>query len=277
MSIRLHTGFVFTDRNIDIHAALAIIDRWRATFRNWHRQELAALIARDATEFIDTEALRDLFPGTPERIDAPASTARDRIRARQKDIRATGLRDPQVDFDFSLSLHPHQDGLYGLVFSERQNWIDSFLESAEITRLPYWDNTDRPEHLDAAQWAARGDLWKSILDRDPSGRPAQAGFTAEMSPADTLGPPIEDLVDAQPTLDRRIELMAQHLYVDREIIAIHGVDGAPPIATISRIHCEITSEAGRGKLQQLRSEIAPRLKDRLERDDFLGRVTSNTG
>lgn len=69
---------------------------------------------------------------------------------------------------------------------------------------PYWNNTDRPDDVDADEWAFRHRTWDRILGEDP---PSARGLTWRLHPA---GPP--------PVLSR--DTILAHLPGDRDRAAV---------------------------------------------------------
>lgn len=267
MSIHLDTGFCYRDPEVTFEDVFDHLHAWRAQLREMHQADLARLLARDTSRMIDREATAALLRAEVTPSANPLSAVRNDIIDRQRRIRTSGLRDPEVDFEFQVVIYPESGIFLGLVFCEQSRWIRSFLDDPNLSSMPYWDNTDRPDELSEADWDARRDLWLGIFDRDPHGRASQAGATFEMSPPNIF-PPIEMIVEAQPRFEDRMDHIAREIVMDRAIPRDMEVNDA--IHKISQMQSRMDTPAGRAARVNLAHEIAPLLKPVLSEQDLKG-------
>ena len=269
MSFVLKTGFRL-DRAATLDAAYSWASALRMEISARGRARDADLLADHAIRRIDLAATLALRPGERTRDPGnPLSAARAEIRGRRRQIRETGCRDPEVDLDFTVTLHPREGAIYGICHSEQSDWIRLVLDTEAVTPLPYWDNTDRPGDVATADWAARRDLWTAILSGDRFGRPSHCGLTVEMTPF-PVDPGIEEVVAAQPGFPERLARTARDC-------AIHVLSGAERqtdpqdgmravIAAISTLH----EESGQAVMSEMSEKCADLILARIEKSHLLG-------
>lgn len=230
MSTKILNGFRF--RSSDLFEIHAIISQWRIILAERHRSDLAALMADMCTDVIDRNAIKPAkFAGK-----VPYSEVRSEIRTRQKEILGSGSRDPEVDFDFEISVLPHDGAVYGMVFSERQSWIDLWMAQDGVEEYGYWNHVDRPDGVSAAEWKSRAETWNGILRANPAGTPGMAGFTAQC--ADRFNrPEAEQIMTSMPTFEARVARQAKSAAVERVYVRMEEekVDMSNPLSVLMKI------------------------------------------
>ncbi len=98
---------------------------------------------------------------------------------------ASARRDPEFDLGVSLTLVWGDDGqLYGLLYCERQEFVDAFTALDGVEAWPYWDNTEGPEDVSDEEWHERGATWNRLLG---GGAPAEVGVTWSLNGARDAG------------------------------------------------------------------------------------------
>lgn len=208
MSIRIYHGFRFKSGSIS--ALQDFLMRWRETLKPLHRYELASVYARIATETLDRSFTNpELQVGKTPWVEAYSD-----VIDRQKKIKQTGSRDPEVDFEFNISILPHGRKIYGIIFSERGNWRDLFLKQPEIEDFSYWNSTDRPDGISARAWNQRRKTWDAILGS--RGIPALRGFSAECT-EQTLYIETGDILAAIKSHDVRVLDRAKDVVMGAEM------------------------------------------------------------
>jgi hypothetical protein len=207
MSTKIYTGFRF--RSHDIFDVQRLVAEWRIELASIHRNELATLLAGMCAETIDRNAVN------PERNAGknPFREARQEVRTRQKEVLGSGLRDPEVDFDFELAILPHDGRIYGMVFSERSRWVDRWMELDGVEDFSYWDNTDQPDEVSEEDWDARGEVWDSILRANPAGTPGMSGFSAQCTDR-MLQPDLGEVMEHIPSFEARVAARARECAMD---------------------------------------------------------------
>lgn len=268
MSINLTTGFSYSNPETSLEAVFAHLHGWRAQLRDAHQRKLAQLMARDAARIIDRAAAAGLLGSAAEAPGTPMSQVRADIEDRQRRIRASGFRDPEVDFDTQVVIFPTGDIIMGMVFCEQPDWIDALLDDPMIEPKPYWDSSDRPDTLTDADWVARRAIWMHILDRDPFGRPAQAGLSFEMSPPHIF-PNIGQIVSDQPSFESRVDFIAREAVLARALAEEAGAEDA--LQMVIKMQSQMDSPKGRAARASLAHKIAPLLAPHLSAGDFSGK------
>jgi hypothetical protein len=139
------------------------IDAWRPSLEKLQTTWLAKLQARMISEMIDEAATTQ---GRHEG-KTPLDFVLTEILGRQAEINRSGLRDPEVDPDFKISIFAHGTSYYGIVDTERRQWLDAWLAADRVEDFSYWDNSERNMRVSASAWKERRGVWKSVLASRP--------------------------------------------------------------------------------------------------------------
>ena len=83
----------------------------------------------------------------------------------------SGLRS-SAEFSLELSVafvsDPFDDRyIYASAFAPNRRLIDAWERLPGVEAFPYWDNTDGPEDVSAADWEQRGRTWNRVLGYQP--------------------------------------------------------------------------------------------------------------
>ncbi|MGY3581823.1 hypothetical protein ACVIGB_000106 [Bradyrhizobium sp. USDA 4341] len=201
MSIVIHGGIVFPDTSLG--RVYDLLEGFAPRIAELSADELATFLANHACRKLDAACA-----GGPDDGRAPLSSAWDEIdRGRKAD--REGVRHPLTDFEFRVDLFPVGSNVYGVVRTERGRWLKIFLEelSPWVREYVYWDNTDRPDDILAAEWKSRGKVWDRISRTMIRGR-ISGGCKVDLSRL--LNPPESDQIMAKlPDLAARIERTAK--------------------------------------------------------------------
>jgi len=175
-----------------------------------HRQLMAfrpvitELAEKKETEFLARTAVRSIdrtvLKGTP--CAAPLSEALQELWDRQRKIVTSQKRDPQIDMEFKVLVLPWAGRIYGLVYSERGEWIDLLRGQEWVEDFRYWTNAEAPDGFDSEEWDERGCVWSAILEQDPARRPGASGMTVDFMPDGGI-PQVEDVLRFVPKIDER--------------------------------------------------------------------------
>lgn len=218
MSTKIYSGFRFVPSDLnEIHALLMA---YRPAVKAAVHAAQCRFLATTAADIIDKAALNGGLAGEP------LSIAHDEMRRRQKEVRTTGYRDPEVDFDFKLAVMPYGERVYGIVFCEQREWQSAFYGQTWVEHWPYWDNTDEPEGVSRRQWANRGKVWDTILAGDEWDRPVGCGFSYDFEPPPRW-PDADDVLAFVPSHADRVERFAGMRVMDaefRRLINEAGID-----------------------------------------------------
>lgn len=81
----------------------------------------------------------------------------------------TFVRNPWA-LDVSVTMRRYRKRYYLVPYCERSSFVGGSLdflpEMEGLEEFGYWNNTDRPDHVTAAQWAWRGRVWEYLTQHD---------------------------------------------------------------------------------------------------------------
>lgn len=267
MTIDLPNGFSYRDPDIDFETIFLHLDDWRARLYSAHQQCLARIMARNASRLIDRIATSSLFISRPEEPTSPLNLVRTDIKDRQSRLKATGMKDPEIDFTTQVIIFPNNGNFWGLLICEQSNWRDAFFLDRMIEPKPYLDSMECPDDLTDADWMARRDIWESLLERDVCRRPSHAGVIFELTPP-PIFPDIRSILSELPAFNSRIDFIAREIILERSAMQTTDPSDSLAIALVSA--SEMETPKGRRARGALAHQIAPRLKMHLSEADLRG-------
>ncbi|TLX15956.1 hypothetical protein [Rhizobium sp. MHM7A] len=186
--------------------------KWRGILKPLHRAGLAAVHARIATDTFDQSFINPKSKAGK----TPLMEAYHSVMDRQREIKKTGYRDCEVDFDFEVSIMPHGRNIYGIIYTERGSWRDLFMDQPEISDFSYWDNSDRPSEITARQWRHRYKVWDALLLRGPDAIPAMRGLSAQCT-TESFYVEADDIVAAIKPHEVRVRNLARSAVMDADM------------------------------------------------------------
>lgn len=220
MSTKIFNGFRFLGNDlVEIHQHIM---EWRAELRDLHKEAECRFIADMAANMIDEEFLR---PGT-QSGETPLMKAISHLWERQDAVRKTQRRDPAVDFQFDVSIMPFEGRIYGITFTEQNDWRRMWMAKPFVEEFGYWNNTDAPDDMTNESWEERERIWNSILEPAISSAPSMAGFTAECSHTSVF-PDLDCVLEFIPPLELRAARRAKFNVLNARFA--HSSDGEPSI------------------------------------------------
>lgn len=102
----------------------------------------------------------------------------------QQEIKTTGRRMPCCDTEFKVAIFPpHESAIFGIAFTEHEEWFDTWCSQPLVSEYGYWNNADAPEHVTDDEWMYRQKTWERVVGTNV---PAMHGFTIDVS--DPTGP-----------------------------------------------------------------------------------------
>jgi hypothetical protein len=118
------------------------------------------------------KVLQELFLGLAEelrRADPALSGSDLRIAAEQRltreyrDQLGKGERNT-FDFDVNITIREHEGRLYLIPYCDMfmRDVLDFLKDDPRLEDFAYWDNSDQPEDVSDADWAARKALWDAM-------------------------------------------------------------------------------------------------------------------
>jgi hypothetical protein len=209
LSLKLYHSFKF--KSPDLFAIHKAIMEWRAELRLLHIKASAQDHALFAVSIIDEEAVH---PGRHSG-ESPMIKAWLQVSEFREKFKAAGLLGATVDFGFTLSIFPHETGVYGRVYTERQDWRVRWMDKDFIEDFSFWTNTDCPAEVTPQEWAHREEVWHDILGQAAGRSESMVSFIAECTHDDIL-PHSDDLVVAAPSFEKRVAKQARVIVTAEE-------------------------------------------------------------
>lgn len=265
MNLRVPFGFRF--ENPDLASIMGLLQAHHGEI-----QERAYVATRDflagrCANEIDKAVLK----GRP--VGRPYDEASSVFLARQARVEREGFADPQVDFSFSVTILPHDKAAYGLVVSQQRRWVEDFLKLPGIAPYAYWsgEDSDRPIEIAPEEWRARGDLWETLVRKDPAFRIASSGIVHDF-PRLLDFPSAEEVAGALPSFGARLRRYATEAVIERRLAQLQS-EGVGLSAAMVRSLEWPASEEGHVAVLKAREGLRPRLRETLTLDDVLGPET----
>jgi hypothetical protein len=176
MSTKIYTGFRFIPTSLP--AIMEVMGRVKPEIEALQKERFAKLFVSLAVLRADRAAL-----AAPSELSAQSLrfAVRREILDRQRELRASMLRDPAVDLEVVLTCWyvPSLNGVIGFVSSEFSAEVLGKLKAdGAIQHFDYWDNTDRDPDVSEEEWAGREAVWAEVLDRQ-AGPPFSFRFDGE--------------------------------------------------------------------------------------------------
>ena len=254
-----------------LEAAFDYLQPWRAKIQSKGKAKDAQLHARHATLLIDRAATQHLRKGETTPIPSnPLGEVSVEISNRRKEIASNGYRDPDVDFDFSVTLFPYDSKIYGMIHTEQSTWMEMLLGDPNVHHKQYWDNTDGCDTVSKKQWEERGKIWAKILSRDPYRRPGYCGMTLNMTPF-TGFQDVHEVVKAQPEFNLRLEAMSKEAMRHDFLLKTNTLgDMSRIFAQLGRFDDFCRSDPGQAALLPFKDACASVMSEELTKADFLG-------
>jgi len=201
MSTKLHNGFVF--KSNDIREIRDTIDEFRKKIEPLVYNKTVQYFAEECSMLFDLNTINN------KKNTGIFSTIYQQFSQKQDEIRVKGVRDPSVDFQFSLVVIPSEDKFYGLFYTEQKEFADLWAENELVSEYIYYNNVDEPEDISIEDWNKRGEVWDSLLD-PYNGIPSKAGFTFEVIQEITFDiPKTTEVVDAMSSIKDRASIRAR--------------------------------------------------------------------
>lgn len=265
MSTKVYKGFRFVSNDL-----LAIHEKfmaWRLRIRELTIEYEGRYIARQTVKLIDSFAAGR----TTSLPDNPFSKVRREFEDAQSEIKKTQRRNPTIDWDFEVMVMPFRDQVYGIVFTDQNDWFTDFMAQDWVEDYSYWNNTDPPDGTSDEEWEIRGELWDSICNQDPSGVPGRAGFLADCT-VPFRWTTVDDVMPYLPTFEDRLKSAAKagvFMVKARELAPPAG-DPSPSFGWLWEVEKYVNSDDGQAAIEAEVNRLRPILKEELTKVDLLG-------
>lgn len=206
MSTKIYNGFQIT-KGKTLLSLQKNFNEFREKVREIAEEKTCRYLANHATFLMDSVAFSDTPDNSRDSYLVQAHVA---LMEEQREVRRSQQRNPAVDFQCEVTIHPvNKDTVLGIIFSEQKDIIDSLLANDWVEEFGYYDNADKPEDISEEDWTARGALWEEALG-DKS--PALSGFTITCSDVNggIFAPKIERILEFLPSFEERVNRCADH-------------------------------------------------------------------
>jgi len=207
MSKNISNGFVFNTTDI-IEIFDALIE-FRKVLEPLVYDKTVQYFADECTLDFDTKTLNN------DKIRGIYNEVYQRFTVKQDEVRVKAVRDPSVDFQFSILIIPSEDRFYGMFYTEQEDFTKLWSEHPLINEYIWYTHSERPENYTEDEWTERGDTWDNLL-KSVGGVPALSGFTYSVIQEQTnVIPKIVDVIKAIPSITDRTALMARDVMFKR--------------------------------------------------------------
>lgn len=135
------------------------------------------------------------------------------LKDRMRNIRATNHRDPDVDFETTVTYFPIKGKLLA-IFNCEQDVINKFWSNLHnVIDYHYQDQSDKPKNLTQKQWLTRRDDWDLALDNKNSWV-VNKGITYSFIREQYLyAPSVVDIIKLVKPLGKRLERLAKKEFI----------------------------------------------------------------
>lgn len=273
MSFVIANGFRCSTSSLD--EMVKHIAEFRMELAPLAKAHIAEFCARYAVRFIDDHYLRgrDDEKGR-ERMRCPLSAAWSELLDRARKVEREKVRDPEVDVECSITFIPFEGALYGMVFTEQNEFLDRWMQKPFVEDFHYQNRTDRPRNVSEYDWEERSRVWNGIFGSGIfRSAPALVGFAAAC--VDTLpsAPMPEEVLPHVPSDDSRLERVAFDI-VSGRFMKEHGAQELSerklwPLAMRAMSYIRETEE-GRAAVTAEIARLRPLLRTPLTKEDLLG-------
>ena len=203
MSITIHGGRIIRQ---PIGRVYDLLSKVKGQSRDLGRELQIAWMARRAARIIDDARLKD------EEAEHPLYTAWCEMRDRQREVKRTGRRDPDIDVEFELWLWPLKDRTLINLHTEQRVFTTWFDALPFVEEYAYWDNTDPDETVSKPDWRKRKTDWQRAWG---NGAASDRSMTMVMfNDALPLPATAEEAVTHVPDIDGRVDAAAWRTHVD---------------------------------------------------------------
>jgi hypothetical protein len=267
MSTKIYTGF-----KIDSMDILEI-----QTILNGHHKLVKEITKEKIIEHLIKSAVEDFDKDIINKKDTDKnyiSEANYEMEERQRNIKKTMSRDPDVDFEVEIALFPFEGNFYGIYHTEKSDFYDNLLTNPKITEFNYWNNSDHPEKMTEKEWEERARIWNTIFDGNEL--QCEIGFTKKYNSYPPQ-PEIEEIIERWdsfvPKFEKRLKYWSSIIYAEREFNKLSEKERSS-ISNYIRIDRDNSDEAN-----AKRAEVKKELENILIKDltpELLGLPIENS-
>jgi hypothetical protein len=247
MSTKIYTGFKID--TIDILEVQAIL--------NEHHKSVKEITKEKIIEHLIKSAVKEFDRDTIEKKDTDKnyiSEANYDMEDRQKKIKQTMSRDPEVDFDAEIAIFPFEGKFYGIYYTEKEEFYDNLLTNSKVVEFSYWNSTDHPKNITKQEWEEREKIWDTIFKGNEL--PCEIGFTKKYNSYPPQ-PSIEEIIakwdSVVPKFEKRLKYWSNIVYAEREFNKLSEKERSS-ISNYMRIDRD-DSDAANAKREEVKKEL----------------------
>lgn len=248
MSTKIYNAFRFlTTDLLEVHRSCMV---FRQKFKPLAEEKAAKWLVKRAVEELDRRTVRQNDAEFKPAFCSPFCLAWDEMLEKMRRVERETAREPDVDFSVIVSILPHATGLYGIIYTEQQDFRDMWFAGAGVVDFHYQNSTDRPSNVSEEEWERRERTWDEILGHNV---PAECGFSADIV---LLSKPVRTecltkVCEYLPSFESRVDRVAYDLLLEEKLKAV-------PEEELQRKFVSIIMGVNRAK------EEDPRVKARYE-------------
>lgn len=250
MSAKIYTGFKIDTG--DIFEVQNICKEHHTAVKEITKEKVIEFLIKSAVEDFDKDMVYKKESTETDRNYI--SAANREMRDRQKEIKQTNSRDPEVDFGADIVIFPFEGKFYGIYDSEKTEFYSDFLTRPKVSEFRYYDNTDKPDNISEKDWDERSRVWDAIFKG--SDLSCEIGFTKKYNTYISQ-PEIHEIMEnwnkVVPKFEKRLKYWSGIIYADREFQKLSDKE-KNSISNYIRIDRDDSPEA-QAKREEIKEEL----------------------
>lgn len=268
MSTKIYNGYKL-DGIGSIGELQDLLDVFQAKCVSIAERESKRMIVKESVSLYDEaslrmeSALRKLGKDEPTFKNCIFKVVLD-FQNRAFDILKTNSRDP--DIDWSCEVVVLKFGM-AMLYTENEAMTKAWKSLPSVKPFPYWNNTDKPDHLTDKEWSQRSKQWDMALGGDGNSTPAESGLCRKMTPVGWhwLGEikelhPVIRVISKELYPSKRARSIAFDQLMDKRMLELGG--GKVDTSNLMRVFDEANEQvrANEAEWEAKAKEVEPKLK-----------------
>lgn len=270
MSIKIYDGYKIPA--LGHRELIDFLKNFGQLVRKSSNQMYYRSVVRLAVDIIDSYAIGKSCKQTNKYVEncVPYSEATTDVKKAMREIRQTGLRNPEYDYDCSLSIFPSTKYHLVIINSEKEEHYKIWRKQPGVEKFPYWNNSDRPSRISQRDWDQRLKDWEEVLDLD---KPASLfSYTYECVPLYSI-PDYSLKVNLEkyiPSYSSRLTSCAKMVLGDEYMQAnALNLNSSETMRVYIEFIQSLTTDDGKAILNKKVEELKGKLKEKLKKSDLM--------
>lgn len=269
MSTKIYNGFRF--KTNDLRKVFKEISGFRIMLQPIAEKKAGEAVTRIAVEILDDVCCGMIKKNeyTEKKIfnrNAPVY-ALNQYMERVKKMKSSGVRDPEVDFDFEMAILPMKNQILGIYYTEQEYFADLWNSSHFVEDYHYQNQTDRPKNISASDWNKRRIDWDKALALF-HGVPSMNGFTAICT--NVIGLPKKEYMNMIPFPERvrvcvKKQILGAYIKINKIDTAKFGLEDWSRAYTTSMPEW-LKTKPGKDEYNRMKKEFSGKLIRKLTSD-----------